>query len=385
MNWIIARNVRVAQLAVNRDSDLAACQKYTKAFGVDVTEIIAFDLDSHPDYDSSNVCPFLEDCVNVRSLSIYRSVIQKALLDTVATCSTLREVHFINCDEEMNDESIETEVEQTLELACVELQCNSNTATSLLHMTNPACLTRIHVCCVDGSEEILDELATLLGEAPSLKALSLSSCEGLDEERLTELIELCPQVEHLDLSDIADLGSNFGGTIASLKRLKSLNITCVQDVEDYVPFLARCPALTALYCSDSGITFGGLNKILKRRSLRTLAIGVPENNDLDLSMLGNLTSLIVDYNYAGADLLPLIAKHCVSLQHLRLDSETTHKSDFTSLSVSDLPLLRTLELYGEPHKYANRAQLDALQAQRPGLGVVWTNLPGYRFCTVSAE
>jgi len=252
-------------------------------------------------------------------------------------------------------------------------------------MTDPAFMRCIHVCCTDGSEEILDELSTFLEQAPGLKALSLSGYDGLDEERLAELINLCPQLQHLNLSDLADLGSEFGATIATLRLLKSLNITCVQDAEEYVPSILRCTALTALYCSDSGITFAGLNKILKRCPLRTLAIGVPKDHDLDLSKMGKLTSLLVDYNYSDVNLLPLVAKHCVSLQHLRLDSQTIEKSDFSVLSVSDLPCLRTLELYGEPHEYVNSAQLDELRAQRPGLSVVWTKMPSYRFCTVSAD
>jgi len=205
---------------------------------------------------------------------------------------------------------------------------------------------------------------------PVFRVRSSGETHPTDAELATirSVLEKIPMPVALNLS----YGKSFtaAGTahLNGLKNLDSINLNNVPVTDDFLPHLAKLPALRVLYLSGTKVTDAGLVHLANLKSLEDLSIGGDASSDISdagLAHLKGLTNLRELSIYSKA-ITPAGYAHVAAMTKLRkLILGSSHAlGDFELSSIKALVQLEDVRVGGENMTDAGMADLARLKGLR---------------------
>jgi len=372
-NWIFARKIPMKKLDWNACTDFALCIGYLKELGDSIEEVTIESMRNEGELQTIVSC-LEKHCKHIVRLTCSSCVLEPVLINLLQK-SSLKHLKIDNCWDLETEFSVDASCEGShhLQLHSVDLYCHESKwfVPLLLKLLDPCTIQqfRIHFGC-DVTPEILEGFFPL---CCNLRALGIVGIHSLDDEELLSLVQHCPSLLHLDISNCRDLTDEIAEALLHMIQLSTLNISGTELTDAFLEELAiHCSdSIQALYISEcANIQEEGVNAVLTScAQLRTLecmndCLGI----DANLSSLTTLIVWDVDTN------APFWADgHCAKLKHLRLVFHETSVDDFdfTQMTAQVLPRLHTLavNLYLDEDDDEEPASLQELRAARPNLHV----------------
>lgn len=133
-----------------------------------------------------------------------------------------------------------------------------------------------------GKTFVTDEILNYIGDrSPSLKGLELVSCDKVTSEGFTDLLNKCPLLEYMEVSDCEDVrGDAIVATDRACLRLRHLRLVCNEITnEELMAIVDICPCLeylSVVNCCDI-VVDDALRA--KCAAIKTLELPTSENSD----------------------------------------------------------------------------------------------------------
>jgi Leucine-rich repeat (LRR) protein len=161
-------------------------------------------------------------------------------------------------------------------------------------------LTMLHVEC--SKYTLVQEIPLIffINTLPNLRHMDIIYTYGNIDDPLNEIILKCPLLTHLDLEGNYELHSCGLRNISSCKVLKYLDVSnCQQlDVTAFKYVAEGCPQLQHLDVSNIPISDGMFRQILRCRNLKALFMWDCDLTEIDLNLIStNISGLL--YLYIG--------------------------------------------------------------------------------------
>jgi len=350
LHWFYVKCIRVDSLVVLRNVS-SSCIQYCEKFGDFVRNLTL--QNKEREYTSVVGCAqLIQSCTNLCSVVMVACYVDAATLEAIWELSNLRILKFQNCHDNNGPSSDDdlyspfTKPKQPLRLSMLVLNGTSPCVSlALLRACSPVHLHRLDINATASDD--VPRIASILRQCVNLVELCL---EDVADHALMELLQCCPQVQHLELFNCLDLTDESAAPIAqTLTLLKSLNVTFTEFTDVLLDELA-------LHCADTletlnilncfGVQGNGLDTLLQAcQKLTTLHISMFEGLVFDTVHLGRLTFLSVSLeDIEAAYFVQNVLPNCRSLQHLQIQAFDMDTDDFIPHTELFPSTLRALDL-----------------------------------------
>ena len=331
----------------NINTNFALCGAYLQELGNSIQDVvIQYKKDER---DIRHIFALIEShCGNIDSLMCDSCALDPVLINLLHKPS-LQHLKIHNCmDLPTEFHAISTrEGSHYIQLHSLDSSCpkSQSFVQLLLKLVDPLTIRQLQI--LYNHSELQKLLAEFFPHCCNLRALGFSGSYSLSNSSFLSLIQLCPNILHLDISNCENLTNDMARPfLRSMTCLHSLNISGTVLSNVFLKALAtHCSdSLQAFYANDCArIQEVGITILLTScTQLHTLACNddcMGYNEKLD-----GLTTLIIS---AAGRYTPVWADgHCAKLKRLRLEFHDMSilDFDFTRMTVKVLPRLQTLSV-----------------------------------------
>lgn len=308
---------RIILLGVGDDDNLA--QSYTEKFPQLVGQLIT------RGYCTQYIADIATQCHNLTYLELGNSSLNSSMLrDLLLGNPHLEELRVLT---ESSPYPPSFEDVHLPRLTSLTIWYSKNMVVDILKTTKG--VSKLHLCHAVLSYQELREVALL---CPNMQALGLSDIGfKVTDETLAWFAQMCPYIEHLDISNNARLtDAGLLGVLKNLKCVRSLNIQHCYSLTDEIlgHIITYCAdTLHTLYlnASDDGPVYAHdeLDALFERCThLRTLGWAQYTAGQCSpyafTSAISSLTTIVLQQDCITDANLITIATHCVNLKRLSI-------------------------------------------------------------------